>query len=413
MSLPPGIDLCQFPALTPPDGVESNFSNPSPNLEPTIVGITSLLTIIGTLCVAGRVYVHWGRLHISDYCAIAGLAFDVALSGIILAMRQYMRHQWDTPACWFNGYYMKLNFVVQLVMPLSHSFSKAAILLLFLQIFVVDKKMRIAIYGGLVFTVLAYWPNLILVPLFSTPRSGETWESLVTNPRVRKMTPVGTEQGSLAVLLDLYIFILPMPILASLNMNKTKRLHLIAIFGTALAGVVASIIGLVFRVFLLNTEDSTWSTAQLYPCIIVEIYVALIVACMPAFARFVRGHIFESEPFRRLTSYLAYHSRGSQSGSPKHSKGTGHSAPQGGPDGSRDPDPWWKRTFGRTHHKAGGSQEGLSGFPERNYYEVNDLSKLNPIQTENRIYASSSIQQRNSNESDSGIAVTKTYGFAS
>ncbi|KAI1479303.1 hypothetical protein F4774DRAFT_382596 [Daldinia eschscholtzii] len=407
MSLPPGIDLCQFPALTPPDGVVPNFSHPSPNLEPTLVGITALLTTIGALCVAGRVYVNWGRLHISDYCAIAGLAFDAALSGIVLAMRRYMRHQWDTPACWFNGYYMKLNFVVQLVMPLSHSFSKAAILLLFLQIFTVDKKMRIAIFVGLAFTIVAYWPNLILVPVFSVPHAGETWESLVTNPRVRKMTPVGTEQGTLAVILDLYIFILPMPILASLNMNNTKRLHLIAIFGTALLGVIASIIGLAFRVLLLHTEDSTWSTAQLYPCIIVEIYIALIVACMPAFARFIRGHILESDSFKWLTSYLVYHSRGSQSNSQKNSD-----VPYG-MEGSRDLDPWWKRTFGRTHHKGGISEERLSGSQGRIYYEVNDLSKLNPTQTENHIYASPSIPPRNSNETEPGIAVTRTYGFAS
>lgn len=129
----------------------------------------------------------------------------------------------------------QLNFVVQLVMPLSHSFSKAAILLLLLQIFTVDRKMRIAIYIGLTFTVVAYWPNLILVPIFSVPYAGETWDDMVTNPRVFKMTPVGTEQGTLAVLLDLYIFILPMPILASLNINTTKRVHLIGVFGTALA----------------------------------------------------------------------------------------------------------------------------------------------------------------------------------
>ncbi|KAI0381914.1 hypothetical protein F5Y04DRAFT_62351 [Hypomontagnella monticulosa] len=344
-------------------------------------------------------------------CSIVALVFDGALSGIILAMHRYMRHQWDTPACWFNGYYMKLNFAVQLIMPLSHSFSKAAILLLLLQIFTVDKKMRIAIYIGLVITVVAYWPNLILVPIFSVPYAGETWDDMVTSPRVFKMTPVGTEQGTLAVLLDLYIFILPMPILASLNTTITKRLHLIGIFGIALAGVIASIIGLVFRVFLLHTDDKTWSTARLYPCIIVEVYVALIVACVPAFARFIRLHVLESASFKWMSSRLVYYSRGNQD-SGQTNTSPPFSMPYGRSDGSRGPDPWWKPPFGKVYRKPGSSQERLSGFQGRVYYEVNDLARLNPAPTENYIYASSGIQAQDSNESGSGIAITRTYGFA-
>ncbi|KAI1633647.1 hypothetical protein F4809DRAFT_622299 [Biscogniauxia mediterranea] len=411
MSLPPGVDLCQVPALTPPDGVIPNFTDPSPSLESTSIGITVLLTALGTVFVSGRVYANWRHLHISDYCAMAALVFDGALSGIILAMNRYMRHQWDTPACWFNGYYMKLNFVVQLVMPLSHSFSKAAILLVLLQIFTVDRKMRIAIYVGLAFTIAAYWPNLILVPIFSVPYSGETWDDMVTNPRVFKMTPVGTEQGTLAVLLDLYIFILPIPILASLNIKRTKRLHLIGIFGTALAGVIASIIGLAFRVLLLDTEDKTWSTARLYPCIIVEIYVALIVACMPAFAKFIRVHIFESVSFKWVSSRLAYYPRGNQNSSQKNSDAP-FSWPHERSGGSHGLEPWWKPTFSRAYQTPGSSQERLPGFQRPMYHGLNDSARLYPTQTVNHVYASPDIQSWNSNESETGIAITRTYGVA-
>ncbi|RYO81629.1 hypothetical protein DL766_004849 [Monosporascus sp. MC13-8B] len=78
MSVPPVADLCQFPALPPPNGVTPNFTDPSPNLEPTLIGITGVMTAAGALFVAGRVYGNWRRLHISDYCAIAALVFDGA-----------------------------------------------------------------------------------------------------------------------------------------------------------------------------------------------------------------------------------------------------------------------------------------------------------------------------------------------
>ncbi|RYP11521.1 hypothetical protein DL765_007753 [Monosporascus sp. GIB2] len=281
MSVPPVADLCQFPALQPPDGVTPNFTDPSPNLEPTLIGITGVMTAAGALFVAGR-----------------------------------------------------LNFVAQLIMPLSHSFSKAAILLLLLQIFTVDKKMRIAIYIGLAFTIIAYWPNLILVPIFSVPYADETWDDMVTNPRVHKMTPVGTEQGTLAVLLDLYIFILPMPILASLNMKTTKRLHLIGVFGTALAP---------------NSSQRT-SNALL------------------------------SGPHERS-------------------------------DGSRGLRSWWKPTFTRADRKLRSTPEDSSGFRGRIYYELNNSARLNPVQTENHVFASPGIQPWGSNEAGPGIAITRTYGF--
>lgn len=165
-----------------------------------------------------------------------------------------MRHQWDVPACWFTGSYAKaspscarhwivsiisdrvalqLVFAAQFIMPLSHSFSKATILLLFLQIFTVDKKMRIAIYFGLVFTALSYWPNLILVPIFSVPYSGQTWQDVLSTTRIHKMTPVGTEQGTMAVLLDIYIFLLPVPAIMKLKMASRDRWRLLIVFGTA------------------------------------------------------------------------------------------------------------------------------------------------------------------------------------
>ncbi|KAI0015222.1 hypothetical protein F4780DRAFT_764799 [Xylariomycetidae sp. FL0641] len=303
MSLPAGVDLCQFPALAPPAGHTPNFTHPSPSLEPALVTMIAIMTAFGVLFVSGRLYLNRRQLQLADYCAILALVFDVALSGILLAMRKYMRHQWDVPACWFNGEYMKYNFAVQFILPLSHSFSKATILLLFLHIFKIDRKMRIAIYGGLVFTALVYWPNLVLVPVFSVPYAGETWTDLVTSPRVQKMTTVGEEQGILAVVLDLYIFLLPFPVLRSLQVKSAKRLHLLFIFGFAFAGVVSSIVGLVYRVLNLHSEDHTWSTAQLYICIIVEVYVALIVACVPAFAAFLRVHVRGSGFFRSLTSF--------------------------------------------------------------------------------------------------------------
>ncbi|KAK2612083.1 hypothetical protein QQS21_001932 [Conoideocrella luteorostrata] len=307
MSIPPGIDLCQYPALQPPAGHTPEFDNPSVTLAPTLVGVSSIMAAWATIFVAARVWLGFRRMDVADYLAVVGLTTSLALMSVIFTTLKYMRHQWDVRACWFDGQYMKLNFIIQMFIPVAFFSSKAAILLLLRQIFGVTRPMRIAIWAGLIFCFLIYFQNLILVPVFSVPRAGETWDDLVALPvalnRVRKMTSVGVEQGALAVLLDLYIFLLPLPQLANLKLRTgAKRLKLFGVFGTAVIGVVASMIGLVFRIRSLSVKDITWANAQLYPCVLVEVYVAIIVSCMPSFAHLMFVIIPESPLFQSLSS---------------------------------------------------------------------------------------------------------------
>jgi hypothetical protein len=129
---------------------------------------------------------------------------------------------------------MKLLFAqVMLIGPVIF-FAKAAILLLYLQIFNSHRAMRIAVYVGLVFTGLTYWTGIPLDIAFTAPRPGETWDSLLTNGHPQQLIYWGVLQGALAVALDLYIFILPLPVLWKLNMSLKRRIGVCAIFFTAL-----------------------------------------------------------------------------------------------------------------------------------------------------------------------------------
>ena len=118
-------------------------------------------------------------------------------------------------------------------MPFAPMFGKAAILLIYLQVFGVVKRMRIAVWVGLIFDFLIYGVSLILVPYFEAPHIGETWDGLLVNRRPWLVTPTGPEQGTCALVLDLYIFILPIPMLSHLQVPSRKRLKLFCIFGTA------------------------------------------------------------------------------------------------------------------------------------------------------------------------------------
>lgn len=113
-------------------------------------------------------------------------------------------------------------------------FAKSAIFLLCRQIFTIQKTMKYAIRFGLLFTFLLYWPGVPLESYYAAPHIGETWEDLLINKRPDHLVYWGAVQGTLSVVLDIYIFILPLPLLSKLQVSRKKRWKLLIIFSTAM-----------------------------------------------------------------------------------------------------------------------------------------------------------------------------------
>jgi hypothetical protein len=127
----------------------------------------------------------------------------------------------------------QLQFVITLLVGPASYFAKSSIFLLYRQYFSVKKSIRVAVYVGLVATFLIYFPTIPTSIYYTTPHGGLSWEDLFTSDEPYKLVYLGITLGSLAVALDIYIFILPLPTLASLNMSLRTRVQLITVFATA------------------------------------------------------------------------------------------------------------------------------------------------------------------------------------
>lgn len=113
-------------------------------------------------------------------------------------------------------------------------FSKASLFLLFLQIFDVRSGMKLAIRIGLVATVIVYLPGLPIEAYFQAPAAGESWEGVMTSGKPQKAIYWGIVQSVLGIILDLYMLVLPLPVIIQLHMSRTKRIQLGLVFSTAL-----------------------------------------------------------------------------------------------------------------------------------------------------------------------------------
>ncbi|TVY80891.1 hypothetical protein LSUE1_G004336 [Lachnellula suecica] len=301
--IPPGLDLCMFPAGLAPNGTSSNLQNPK-TLVPVLIPICIIMSVGAILFTALRLCANWRKMWWSDYFAIIALTLSLANTGLMLAQTKFARHQWDIRACWYDGNYTKILFSQQIILTFVLFFSKCSVFLLYQQIFDVQRPMRIAIRVGIVFTGLLYFTNIPLSAILSAPHIGETWGSVLLSGRPQKELIWGVVQSTLGILLDLYIFILPIPVILKLHLSTKKKIQLLVVFTTALVGVVASVLSLVFRVEAIGTNDGTWKYTSLLICSVVEIDVAIIVSCTPGFVNFTRVYISDLPIVKSLRSTL-------------------------------------------------------------------------------------------------------------
>ena len=130
----------------------------------------------------------------------------------------------------------KLTFAQNILVGPCIFFGKLAILLLYLKIFQVNRT-RYLIYAGTVACFLAYMPYVPLSAYFCSPHTGQPW-SLVVELRCSKLELWAVIQGTLAVAIDVYIFILPIPVVLGLQMSRRRKFAMLAVFGFALLYVM-------------------------------------------------------------------------------------------------------------------------------------------------------------------------------
>lgn len=166
---------------------------------------------------------------------------------------KYFRHSWDVPLSWYTPEYVKARpwhplsrqtltpgqqLAAQgiLIGPVIF-FSKEAIYLLYFDLFHVRKGMRISIIAGMIFTGLVYWTGFIIMSILCTAHIGESWDPLADAPlrrRCPKATYWGIGRGACAVLIDIHIFVLPIPPIVRLQLARKRKIQLLAVFMTAL-----------------------------------------------------------------------------------------------------------------------------------------------------------------------------------
>ncbi|KAI1753163.1 hypothetical protein F4782DRAFT_100348 [Xylaria castorea] len=256
------------PATAPPPGVTPNLDDPvSKGPSFVILGIfvsLSLLSVLIRSFVRLRLTRSWGW---DDYAcilaAIGTLAYAILYSEV--TTKNPAKHEWDITVSSFPGAIETLLLSVNgLAYQITIFFTKLSILLLYLRIFSVHDTFALITIISIVIITLFY------ISLFCINYNG----------------PVLLLNASFNVITDLWLLVLPFPLLVKLRLQRRQKLGLIAVFAAGAGACAASLARLIELAVNYGKPDSTWSQSTVIEFSIAEINIGIIVACVSTFPAF-------------------------------------------------------------------------------------------------------------------------------
>ena len=129
---------------------------------------------------------------------------------------------------------VQVNYACFLIVGPTLFFAKSTIFLFYLHVFGVSKMIRYGVWFGLFWNFCLYWSSIPIETVTSVPRIGQPWNIETIDRKNRISTEYSVFQGVFAVALDLYIFLLPIPVILKLQMSLRRRYSILGVFGTAI-----------------------------------------------------------------------------------------------------------------------------------------------------------------------------------
>ncbi len=112
--------------------------------------------------------------------------------------------------------------------------AKLSLLLLYLQIFRPNVRLRYCMYLTIGLISIFYSATFIAYAVLSIPRPGQSQLEAMLSVNTARDIPLGITQGVVNVISDFLIFCLPIPVVWKLQLPRRKKVGVLAMFMTGL-----------------------------------------------------------------------------------------------------------------------------------------------------------------------------------
>ncbi|PLN78833.1 hypothetical protein BDW42DRAFT_201964 [Aspergillus taichungensis] len=273
------------PVIPPPPGITSNFEHPHDALH-TVNKVTQILCLVVTTVVViirALVRIHLHRsVTLEDYATFAGWAMFTGFCACMLVLNKHGGgyHGWDVPKSNLISF-QKASYATTIIYVPMVFTVKLALLSVMLRIFAPDRKKVIIIYISLAILVCYYVPALFIKVFFCRPVSAY-WLGTDNGGTCINQQKVIIADSAISMISDLWILVLPIPMLWSLNMTVIKKLRVIGMLGAGGLATAFSIWRLQIMVDEGHTLDLTYFWIRAVLTANAEAGIGLICACLPA-----------------------------------------------------------------------------------------------------------------------------------
>ncbi|KAI1121768.1 hypothetical protein F5Y10DRAFT_255622 [Nemania abortiva] len=261
-----------------------------------LIALTAVFAII-------RCWSSWHlskRLFADDYLSVLAVIFQAAAFAIyhffIILLAQVAS---AAPITKESG---RIIVAQAFIAGIALWIAKAPILVLFVRIFGIKRWVRAVSYTTIATTFIVFIGALIPVGVKCSP-DGKVLDAQYLAGCLPNTLNVGLAHGVTALFTDVTIFIIPLPVIFSLNLSWAKRFGLLVVFVTGLAGIVASAISLYYKIVNFQGKASL----TIVPILLteIEIAIAILVASVPALRAFWSQELIHLGLYSRLRSAVS------------------------------------------------------------------------------------------------------------
>ncbi|KAI9824923.1 MAG: hypothetical protein M1832_001528 [Thelocarpon impressellum] len=279
-------------AAPPPPGVVPNFENPMLNLGPT-APLCVFLMCTATLLVLLRLYTKAKIVRVyglEDVAVLLAWIFCVVNASIILYQNQNGQgeHIWDVTLSKYVRY-SKYSLTSIALYLHTMMFAKVAILLVYRRL---SPKPGFRVVVDFVMCAVVVFNIVMLLGFVIGCRPlAKAWDPRIVGGDCVSRAHLFMATCSFNVVSDLVILVLPIPMLASIQMPIRQKVTLGALFGLGSLTCIACILKLKYRFQILYTTDPTWDSLLTRLCILCETHLAVICGCLMVMRPFLRRHV--------------------------------------------------------------------------------------------------------------------------
>ncbi|KAF3222545.1 hypothetical protein TWF192_001573 [Orbilia oligospora] len=247
------------------------------------LSITFVLLGIATIFVILRLYCRYFLIHrvgADDWLITIGIAAEWALVVMNYFQIKYGTGRHITTVT-IDGLIPTLRywFAYQILYPLVLLFIKLSILAFYIKISP-QRWYQITVYVVGTF-VIAWSITFIFAYIFECPNPSTAW-SLGFPRGCVNLPALYYSTASINIASDLIILLLPIPVLQQLQINKRRKLALIAIFSVGVVAVAGSVARLWSLWKYQHTVDVSYDAIFILLFSHIEINLAIMCACAPA-----------------------------------------------------------------------------------------------------------------------------------